>query len=116
MRTFTEGSSFQRALSKDVYIFNLVRLGGTTTVGLYYFAYIASDDTLPIISVTSPLSSPSINPISVVSKAHQGISCLVALKKSAGLATAGRDGKVKIWVPQTDDRKDWQAAMEVSTR
>lgn len=124
IRTFKEAFSFQRGLSKDVYIFNLVRLGGTTASTPYYFAYIASDRMLCFISVTSPLSNPSITSAGVVPNAHHpGITCLVALETSAGVFTAGGDGKVNLWVSETrnflrahPDRNNWQAELTVSTR
>jgi len=124
MRTFREACSFNRNLSKDEYIFNLVRLGGTTESTPYYFAYIASDRMLCFICVTSPLSNPSITSAGVVPNAHHpGITCLVALEKSPGVFTAGGDGRVNLWISETrnflrehPDRNNWQAELTVSTR
>jgi len=124
MRTFREACSFNRTLSSDVYIFNLVRLGGTTASTAYYFAYIASDRMLCFISVTSPPSNPSITSAGVVPNAHHpGISCLAALEKSPGVFTAGGDGEVNLWTSETrnflrahPDRNNWQSAFHVSTR
>lgn len=119
MRTFTPAISFQHTLSKDAYIFNLVLLGNSvepsSTRGLN-FAYIASDDSLNVLSVTTRSSTQSIKPINTIQKAHTGISCLVALRIDAGIVTAGRDGKAKLWSVRADGQMDSQAIMEVSTR
>lgn len=116
MRTFTEADSLQHAPSKDAYIFSIVPIpigaASGNSIG-YRFAYIASDDSLNIISLTS---TQSIKPVTNIPRSHEGVSCLGAFRAEAGLLTAGRDGKVKYWSANMSDHERWQVGMELSTR
>lgn len=66
----------------DTYLYSLAQTGNT-------FATVGSDDSLRLFDI-------SLRPIKNVISAHSGISCLAAFG-SEGIATAGRDGMVRIW-------------------
>ena len=116
MHMFTEGTSYQSSQSTNVYIFNVVHLSTGSTTDPHNFAYIASDDSINVISVIATPPASSIKPVTTISKAHQGISCIEAFKTGLGIATAGRDGKVKLWSPRPGREGKLEVILEVSTR
>lgn len=113
MRTFSEAAAFKHTHANNVYLLSLVSPKNTNSED-HSFAYIASDDSLNTISV-SVTSPPFIIQVKSVPKAHDGISCLVAVPEE-GLATAGRDGKVKLWSLAADRSMELTPGLNVSTR
>jgi len=77
------------ALPPDTYIYTLARLQNSC-------AAISSDDTLTYFDP----SNLSIS--SQVKNANKSITSLCATHDGAGVATAGRDGFVKVWDPRSE--------------
>ncbi|KAF2218147.1 WD40-repeat-containing domain protein [Elsinoe ampelina] len=77
------------SLPPDTYIYALARLSNS-------IACIASDDTIGLLDPTTLKVKHKI------SKCHKSVTSLTAVTGSQTLATAGRDGLVKVW----DERKE----------
>lgn len=82
-------ASSDLSLPKDTYIYALAQLASS-------IACIASDDSLNV------LDPSMLNPKHKVSKCHNSVTSLASVPGSQTLATAGRDGVVKVW----DERQD----------
>jgi len=86
------------SLPPDTYIYSLARLRSSC-------AAISSDDTLTYFR-------PSNLSVTLqVKNAHQSITSLCATPDQSGVATAGRDGVVRVWDPRSN-----KAVMEYRNR
>ncbi|PSK48636.1 hypothetical protein B9Z65_47 [Elsinoe australis] len=82
-------ASSDLSLPKDTYIYALAQLASS-------IACIASDDSLNVLDLST------LKPKHKVSKCHSSVTSLASVPGSQTLATAGRDGVVKVW----DERQD----------
>lgn len=95
MRTFLEVNNYRHSSTTDTYIFSIIPAADRQS-----FVYIASDDSINFVDVKADKGGCSSAPSGRVQSAHKGISCLAPVQATttgSSFATAGRDGKVKLW-------------------
>jgi WD40 repeat protein len=108
MRTLKETTSLKHQQAGS-YIYTIVPV--PTSSKSSSFIYIASDDSITHIDT-------KLNVLDTLPSAHEGISCLVQVPNadSKTFATAGRDGKVRVWTAESNGQIMKKPLLEVRTR